>query len=331
MNNPLYVSRFVRVTHVIEILSHYPDGMSLADIASDLDTDVAEVRAEIRAYYAADVGIDQLAGGFHEPVIEFVEAPGGEHSDPATADYVRLRDLRPAGVGTKFMSLGELAQVSRVGHYRSTLESDNHALAEGLDILDHSILSGVDTTASPWLANIARSLRQAAEARQLVRILYARTWKPGIVERVIAPYRITHTRRGWEVDAGVAGSNDVRTYLVSGIQRLETLDETFEVPDRVDDLVEANRRLQSVVLIVPHRARWTVEAYAEAVDVLDEDEESLKLRADVLPPADTRIGLLLTSAGPDAFVLEPRELRDAGRNFARTLMQYHRRRPGADS
>lgn len=326
MKNPQYVKRFVRITRAIETLTYYPDGMRLTDLADELGTDVDELREEIRAFYGADVSID-LVGGYYEPVIEFIATPhSAELADPETAPYVRLCDLRPPGVGTKYMSLAQLADLSRAGHDRAELEPDNDALREALDVLDNGILAGVNVGSTQWLIETARQLRQAVEQRRQMRITYARTWKAGVVDRVIMPYRLTHTRRGWEVDAGVLGSDDVRTYLVSGIQDLTLLDDTFEVPDDVASRIEENRRLQPVVIVVPHTARWAVEAYAESVDVLQEDETELKLRADLLPPADIRAGLMLVSAGPDAFILEPDDIVDAGIRLAESLLTHHRGR-----
>jgi proteasome accessory factor C len=48
---------------------------------------------------------------------------------------------------------------------------------------------------------------------------------------------------------------------------------------------------------VPQGARWIVERHAESAEVL-EDEESVKLRANVLPPVQQRVGLAAPSPGP---------------------------------
>ena len=66
-----------------------------------------------------------------------------------------------------------------------------------------------------------------------------------------------------------------------------------------------------------------VERHAESAEVLQEDEESVKLRANVLPPIRHRVGLVLLIAGRDAFVTEPADLRDAGRDLARELLAHH--------
>jgi proteasome accessory factor C len=168
-------------------------------------------------------------------------------------------------------------------------------------------------------------MRQAARDCRRVRIVYARAWHPGVVERVIGPYQVVHTRRGWEVDAAVAGRDGaVRTYLVSGIRQLEVLDERFLRPDDADERIAANRRLQAVEVVVPQSARWAVELYAESGQLLAEDEDSVKLRAHLLRPVEQRLGLLLIAAGPDAFVVSPTELADAARTLARDLLDHHR-------
>jgi proteasome accessory factor C len=100
MTTPGYVRRFMRVTRAIEVLSHYPDGRRLADLATELHTSESELREEILASYAADATVDQLGGGYREPVIEFAADPqlfdsDEDDVDPADAPYVRLRDMRP--------------------------------------------------------------------------------------------------------------------------------------------------------------------------------------------------------------------------------------------
>ena len=329
MTPPKYVTRFARVARAIPVLALHPAGMRLSDLAAQLRTSEDELREEIRAYYTADVP-PGLSGAYREPVIEFAAGPASsdneeELPDPGSAAYVRLRDLRTGvDVGAKFLSLGELTVVSRGGHDLLAEESDNDVLESALTKLDDSVLDGFDRGGPRWLGDQARKLRQAARDGKRVRIVYARAWHPGVVERVIEPYQVVHTRRGWEVDAAVAGEGAVRTYLVSGIRTLDVLDETFTRPDDAAERVADNRRLQPVEVVVPQNARWAVELYAESAELLAEDEDSVKLRAQLLRPVEQRLGLLLIAAGPDAFVVSPPELTDAARELARDLLEHHR-------
>ena len=330
MTAPKYVTRFARVARAIPILAMHPAGMRLTDLATQLRTTEAELRDEIRAYYRADPPMD-LAGALREPVIEFAASPAGEngdaddYADVETAAYVRLRDLRSGpDVGVKFLSLGELTVVSRTGHDVLAREPDNTVLEEALDKLGNSVLEGFDRGGPRWLGDRARRLRQAVREQHRVRFRYARAWLPGVVERVIEPYQVVHTRRGWEIDAAVPDRDgQVRTYLVSGIRELQVLDERFERPANAAERVDANRRLREVELVVPHGARWAVELYAESAEVVDEDEETVRLRASLLQPVEQRLGLLLLAAGDDARVIEPAELADAGRELARVLLAHH--------
>jgi proteasome accessory factor C len=66
------------------------------------------------------------------------------------------------------------------------------------------------------------------------------------------------------------------------------------------------------------------KGYVESAELLAEDEDSVKLRAHLLRPVKQRLGLLLIAAGPDAFVVSPRELSDAARDLARDLLAHHR-------
>jgi len=71
-------------------------------------------------------------------------------------------------------------------------------------------------------------------------------------------------------------------------------------------------------------ARWAVELYAESAALLAEDESSVTLRAQLLPPVEQRLGLLLLAAGAEALVVEPTDLIDARRAMARTLLEHHK-------
>jgi proteasome accessory factor C len=63
--------------------------------------------------------------------------------------------------------------------------------------------------------------------------------------------------------------------------------------------------------------------YAESVEVLEADDESVKLGLELLPPLEQRVGMLLLAAGPDAFVVAPAELDSAGAVLAEELLLHH--------
>ena len=154
---------------------------------------------------------------------------------------------------------------------------------------------------------------RAIHEHHKVRITYARAWEPGIIERVVEPYRLIRTRRGWELDAGPPDENGrIRTFLLNGVQAHAVLDESFDPPLDVQDLVRRHRKQVSVELVMPHDSRWAVDKYAEKVEVVEEYETSAHLRIQLLEPVAQRVGLILLAGGPTAQVAAPAELGDAG-------------------
>jgi len=323
---PGYEQRFGRVARALAILADYPQGVPLSQLAAHLGTTGDELREEIWAYH---VTVDQLAGGNHEPVIEFVAGswPGSEADEvsPADAPCVRLRDVRsPSGIGARLLSFGQLAAVAAAGLRLCEEEPENDVLAAALNVVADSVLAEAVPSGTAWPEVVARRIRQAGSERRRVRIVYAMAWRAGTVERVVEPYRVIRTRRGWEVDAAVVSRDGaIATFLASGILTLEVLPERFRRPPDIDHRIERHRRPTAVELVVPHDTRWLVEEHAESVDVLDDDEDRLRIRAHLVPPVAPRLGLVLLAAGPHAHVIDPVNLRGAGRDLARALLAHH--------
>lgn len=279
------------------------------------------------AYYLADL---VELGSFSLPVVEFF-GPGAEDQSvdaediPADSPWVRVLASDPEHeLGVDHLTAGQLAAVYEAGIDLLALEPANETLAAALEAFEAALEPADKPLAAQWGAGTAQVLHRAAEEHRRVRITYVRQWSPGSSERVIEPYRLVRTRRGWEVDAGPADDiTAVRTYLVSGIVEHEVLDETFEPPGHLDSVLAHNREAQPVELVVPQSSRWAVERFAESVTVLADDEESVSLRADLLPPVEPRLGLLLLCCGPEAFVMSPPGLAEAGETTARQLLDHH--------
>lgn len=321
---PAYMHRFRRVTQALHILTHHPEGLPVAALADQLGVDEKTLRAEILAYYRADIDPASHTGLLRDIRIEFVGADPGADADPDEAAVVRVFSEQPAEeIGVAHLTVTELARVFRAGRDLLALEPGNTVLAEALSVLETTLLQGIEAPGGTWLADRASLFRQAIRERRRVRVRYSRTWQPGVRERVIEPHRLVRSRRGWELDADVVGGDAIRIFLLSGVQEAEVLDETFERSADVDARIAANRTETPVDIVVPQSARWAVERFAESVDVLQEDEESVKLRAHLLPPVRQRLGLMMLVAGPEAFVVTPAELVGSGRDLAHELLVHH--------
>jgi proteasome accessory factor C len=318
-----YAQRVEHLARMFGILAHHPDGLALADLARELGADADELREDLVVFMNRDLPVE-LDWALVEGVgLEFV-GPQGEPTESRHATRVRLTSAAPlAELGLAYLSADVLGPLVRAASDLLAVEPDNAVLAGALDRLTDTLMAGVDTT-RPYGGEVAADLRRAAQQRRRVRLEYWRAWRPGVSTRVVEPYRVVSTRRGFEVDAGPLDEHGaLRTFLVSGIRSWQVLDETFEPPVDVAARIAAARTTTPVRLVVPRELFWAVERFAERVSVSRADED-LEVVADVLPPLADRVGLVLVVAGPDAFVVEPADLADAGAQTARRLLAHHR-------
>ncbi|HEX4698683.1 MAG TPA: WYL domain-containing protein [Actinomycetes bacterium] len=329
----VYARRLAVLPRALAILELHPDGLPMADLAGELGVGPEDLREVFMAYYLADlVALDSLS----LPVVEFV-GPGSDWTDegdvddpsggpgPVGPEWVRVLAPDPEHeLGVDHLTAEQLGALYRAGTDLLALEPDNDTLAAALEAFA-TALEPADTGGDERRgATTAQQMHRAAEDRRRVEITYSRQWHPGTTTRTVEPYRVVRTRRGWEVDAGPPDDvAAVRTYLVSGIIDVRTTDETFELPADLDDLLAANRRPETVELVVPQESRWAVDRFAESSEVVADDEDDVALRAQLLPPVAQRLGLLLLCASPDAFVTAPDALRDAGVDAAHALLAHH--------
>ncbi len=356
-----YAARLAALPRALGILELHPQGLPLTDLAAELGLPADDLREVFMAYYLADL---VALGSFALPVVEFFapahgprarpDAPAGtrelddgnrdedgpDDADLAEADalpvdaqWVRVIGSDPEHeLGVDHLTAGQLAALHAAAVDLLALEPDNAVLRGAVDAFEAAlapVAAPDDATVDAAVggqraAESAQTLHRAAEEHRRVRITYSRQWHPGTRERVIEPYRLVRTRRGWEVDAGPADDTAaVRTYLVSGIVDLHALEETFEPPADLDSRLTENRAAHTVRLVVPQSSRWAVERYAESTRVDSDDEGDVALTAELLPPVADRLGLMLLNCGPAAFVLDPDDLADAGARTARLLLDHH--------
>ena len=322
----LYARRIAHVPGALRLLRLHPEGLSIAAVAAELGVAEAALREELEVFFLTDV-VDSGAVGLRSCALEFL-APGPEgalrEADLDRAQVVRLTDDSPfEELGVAYLSAADLAVLYRAGAELAALEPDNDALASAVQRLGDSVLGGVEGRGGAH-ADVAADLRRAAAEGRKVRLRYARAWQPGVVERVVEPWRVVSTRRGYEVDAGPPDERGaLRTYLVSGVREHEVLTETFTRPADADERIASTRRPTAVRVVVPADKVWVVERFVEAVEVEQQDEDGAQLLLQVLPPVRERVGLLLAVAGPEAFVVSPPDLRDADAETARRLLAHH--------
>lgn len=325
-----YVQRLGRIFEALQILDLYPQGVSVADLAGLLGCSGDELRVELAALNAGSELGPERAGGF----VVFL-GPGWEDAQQDDVDEdelyveaenavaVRLYGPDPRrGVGG--LSVSELGAVWEAAEDLARAEPGNEALARVVAELRSRWLPGVTDVWRPGMAGrFVQELSDAVSEHRRVWIRYERLWQPGVIERVIEPLELVRTHRGFEVDAGpVDDEGSIRTYVVDEIRDLRVTSETFAPPPDAAHLCHTHRATTSVTVVVPRDREWTAEYLAEAVVVEDRDDD-VQLRLDLLEPVAQRVGLIVVQAGRDAFVGSPPALADAGAQVASRLWSHH--------
>ncbi|GAA3614809.1 helix-turn-helix transcriptional regulator [Microlunatus ginsengisoli] len=324
---PIFADRVAELPRLLDALQYHPGGLRIEDLAREVQRTPQQVREALLAYYTTDFAQVEPNLIGRPPAIEFLSGTAeSDDDDPATASVVRLITDEPEReLGVDYLPVTELARLYRAGRNQLELDPGNEVLASAVEKLRRGLLPGV-TSSGPPLAGERPpgAFARARREQRKVKISYARAWRPGVRDRVIEPYRMIRTRRGWEIDAGPPDDQDrLRTYLLPRVQDFEVLDERFVPPPDLDALLARQRALTKIEMIVPHETRWAVEKYAEQVEVIAENPRTARLRVHLLEPVRFRVGLVLLDGGTRARVVSPAELAGAGRELARVLLAHY--------
>ncbi|HYI59790.1 MAG TPA: WYL domain-containing protein [Microlunatus sp.] len=326
----IYGERVALLPQLLQTLWYHPQGMRFSDLAREVGRSEAEVRETLRVYHLTDMAHYLPSLVARPDVLEFLAEDPEDDGDASTATMVRLGVSDPgAELGVSRIRLADLARLYELATDAVALHPDDEVLASAVRKLHDGVLPGFRLIeAEPW-SELAE-LRAAIKDRCLIKITYARAWEPAIGEEVIAPYGVLRTHRGWELDAAPGDERSaLRTYLLSNVRALEVLSETFEMPADLTELIRKHRREQIVIMEMPPAARWAVDKYSERVELVQDGPEVARLRVVLLQPYRLRAGLMLVAGGAAARVVEPVELRGAGAEVARAMLQRYE--PEADS
>lgn len=292
-------------------------------LAGLLGCRTSELRGQLTAFN--DVETESLV---LDPLFTITPAAGWPDDDqpdpqPSDADVVAVAaSASGATLGLAHRDAGVLGPLLAAADQLRCLEPGNLALASAVDTLRTALLAGV-TGHAAYRTRTAAMFQRAVERRRQVRITYSTTWGATVGTRVIHPYQVVSTRRGYEVDAGpLDAEGRPRTFLVSGIREHHVLAATFEVPAGAMAAMEANRVLTPVTGVGAHRCMWAVRNWAERVDQAMFDTDDVAFTAWLLPPVAERAALICLAGGPGIDLDDPGLVRATGERAA-TLLHHH--------
>ncbi len=310
---PPFVRRFAKVPVALGVLAEHERPFEINELARLVDADPEALRTDLHLFLDAHSGLyDQVA-------LEFFVEDDREYVEVTTT-------LAAQELGVDYMAVADMADMYVAGQDLLELEPGNEVLRRALAKLSRVLVPPEMDDSSPvGDAGHVSTLRQAIAKRRRVRIEYSKAWRPGVDTRVVEPYGLLRTQRGWELDAGpVQRDRHIRTFLVSNIRGLEVLDESFDLPSNAAALREENRRRSDAILRLPPRSDWVVERFAEDSQLLEDDDGWKTIRVWVVEPVHTRIGLMVLIAGLGAAVVGPAYRWDADAELGRRLARRYR-------
>lgn len=317
-----FVRQLAELPAVLEALS-YHGAVPMSVLAAEVGMTEKKVRELLVSYFMTEEPAGRRGW---VPPLEFVNE-AGEEVEPSAAPMVRLTsDVVTNDLAFRYSPVEGWARVYRAARDQLHLEPENSRLEGALEKLGRVIDEALDAgTQVDGRRDGPAAWHRAAVEHRRVAIRYARAWRPGTTERVVDPYRVVRTRRGWEVDAGPPDADGrLRTYLLSGILEASVLEESFEPPEELVAMLVRQRQTTPVDFVLPPEEVWVVERLAEWIEEIRRDEQDVEIRAWLLEPVRDRVAHALVTAGPRAMVVD-RGLMDGGRHLALALLSHHAR------
>ena len=193
------------------------------------------------------------------------------------------------------------------------------------------VATGMQRADLSALGPTLEKLRRAAREQQLVNMHYQSTTGDKVTERQVDPYALVY-RGGWWYLVGYCHLRDaLRTFRVDRIQGLETLSQTFQMPD--DFEVHAYLEQEFVDQpVVRAKLRFKPEGAHVALsersiwEALEENSDG-SVDVSLSAPDLTWLASITISFANLVTVLEPPELREMVREWARSVVELYATSP----
>ena len=304
-----------RLRRILLLIPQLADGEDhrVEDLARDLGTDPATVLRDIQTLVAREDEPGAFVPGVN---ICFT----GEEVSLVSQPFRRPMRLTASELGALELGLAML-RAERAPDERPVvdraLERLRMALVQVPADMVHIPLDAVGTAQrvaslpNAGDPNVLSLIQKATSSRKKVRLTYRGGDDAEPKERTIQPYSLIVASGAWYVLAWCESAVDIRTFRLDRVERVEALNESYEIPatfsvdEHLDDRkvlrVDEPRRMR--VRYSPRIARWIAEReggeFAEDGSLIVEH-----------PLADVQWGVRhVLQYGPDAEVLEPEEVR----------------------
>jgi proteasome accessory factor BC len=300
---PERFARLVTLASVLIRAGRAGERLDVAEVCERLQMSPQELREDV-----AVLNVVNFGGGAYVLYAEVL--PSGEievDPEPYSDTFDRPARLLPIEARALLAAI-ELLGVRLSEHLVTVREKLERALG---DIAKEGLLVSNARTDD----EIARRVGEAIEARRLIELEYYAENEDEFSTRVAEPYALMNGLEGWYVKVFDPAKDDVRSFRLDRIKRVDVLDETYQPRADLDPIadVEGWPRTGQVegsriahVWISPEHARWV----AEERTVLAELEDGAIVVEWAFKGERYLVKEILKEAG-DAAVLEPADVREA--------------------
>ena len=300
---PERFARLVTLASVLIQAGRAGERLESAQVCERLQMSPQELREDVSVLNVVNFG-----GGAYVLYAEVL--PNGQievDPEPYSDTFDRPARLLPIEARALLAAI-ELLGVRLSEHLGTVREKLEHALG---DIAKEGLLVSNARTDDA----IARKVGEAIEARRLIELEYYAENEDRFSIRVAEPYALMNGLEGWYVKVFDPAKDDVRSFRLDRIKRVDVLDETYQVRADLDPIadVEGWPRTGQVegsriahVWISPEHARWV----AEERTVLAELDDGAVIVEWAFKGDRYLVKEILKEAG-DAAVIEPADVREA--------------------
>ncbi|HET6795460.1 MAG TPA: WYL domain-containing protein [Acidimicrobiales bacterium] len=176
----------------------------------------------------------------------------------------------------------------------------------------------VDLDEPPLLDRV----RRAAAGGRSIDIDYYSASRDELTARRVDPYGVFSTGGRWYLAARCHRAGGVRNFRVDRIEAVSDTAEAFDHPDwsAPEEVFEPGPDTPVAELLVPAEATWLIESVPSEVVGTEADG---RVRARLAVGGEAWLARLILQAGPGTEVVEPEELRQLGRDTARSVLSRY--------